>query len=98
MTQAAMDDTVTERGEPPVAEPISGPPQYRREHLARHNRQSRAQIRRCDDFAIGPGGARRRMYADPVHLPGENPPLSLVDAEFEGGGTGIDHADQRLCR
>jgi acetate kinase len=36
------------------------------------------------------------MYAVPIHLPRKDLLLSLVNAEFEGRGTGIDDADQRL--
>jgi hypothetical protein len=95
--QAAMDDSVAERGKPPVADPLSGPWQYRREHLARHGRRFRIEMRGRNYFAIRPRGARRRMSADPVHLTGEDPPLALEETEFDGRGTGIDHPDQRSC-
>ena len=41
VVQTAMDDAVAERVKPSVAEPLSGPRQYRREDLARHRRRCR---------------------------------------------------------
>jgi hypothetical protein len=37
------------------------------------------------------------MYTDPIDLPRKNAPPALIEAEFEGRGTGVDHPDQRLC-
>ena len=83
MTQAAMDDTVAESREPPIAKPLSGPPQYRRQFVARHSRRCHIELRRRNGFPIGPHGARRRMSADPLHLAAEkcssrNEPLGRV--------------------
>ena len=75
VVQTAMDDTVAERGEPPVAELFSDPRQYCRQHLTRHCRRFWAEIRGFELFTIGPSRARRRMCADPIDLPGKNPPL-----------------------
>ena len=45
---AAMDHAVTDRRKPAVAEPVPCPRQYRRQHLARHGRRFRSQIRGRD--------------------------------------------------
>src|SRR5260221_10782891 len=100
VTQPAVHDTMAERCETTVAEPLPGPPPDRREHLARRGRRCRTQIWWCDRLAVRAGSAGCRMCPDSIHLPGEHPPLALVEAEFQGRRPGIDYANQRLrsCR
>jgi hypothetical protein len=98
VAQPAMDHAVAERRKSPVAEPVSCPRQDGGQYLARHARRFRTEIRGRDGLALGPGGTRRRVGADPIDLPAEDPPLALVKTEFERRGAGVDHADQGLSR
>src|SRR6516164_895712 len=50
-----MDHAMAERSEPPVAEPLSGPRQYRRQYLAWHAWRFRSEIRGCNLFPIAAG-------------------------------------------
>jgi hypothetical protein len=79
----AMHDAVADRGEPPIAQPFSGPRHDRRERLARHCRRFRPQWWRCDLFAVGPGSLCRWVCTDPIDLPGQKPRLALIEAEFD---------------